>query len=230
MEPKTYSLVFLASLYALTTFVVGFLCAFNFSWQWSGIVFGLCQIAFGGYYGYLFFRKAQTKEDQIYDGVICLACAIGGLISCIIPMNPFNEYSFFSRFLVTIFVAGTYYIMACLYYYIPIQKLGNGTIPTLGMNDMKQTLFYMLTSIPSLVVLSIALCINYGSSSTFWPIVLRAFISAILSLAAGAGVAYFLNSKKSKSGYETTSIQDHEQLNEQKVDEPLNPEFVDPIN
>ena len=230
MEPKTYSLLFLAALYSATTFAAGFLSAFNFSWLWTGIILGLAQIAFGGYYGYLFFRKAQTKEDQVFDGVIGIFCIIGGLISCIIPQYTFDKYSFFSRFLVTIFVAGVYYVMTCLYWYIPIQKLGNGTIPTLGMTDMKQTLFFFITNVPSLLVLCIAFCINFSSSSTFWPLVLRAFISALLASGAGAAVALFLNSKSSQSGYETTSMQQNDNLNEQKMDEPLNPEFVDPLN
>ena len=227
MEPKYYSLIFLGCLYSLTTFVDGFICCFSLSWLWMGIIIGLGIIAHGGYYAYLYFVKAQTKEEQIYDGIIALICIGGGLTAALTPIYNIKDYHFLSRFFLTILIAGSLHVMGCIYWYIPIQKWGNGTIPTLGMSDMKQTIFFFITSIADILILAIAFSINFGDMAKFWSLFLRSFISAIFAFAVGVATSFYLYTKSSGSGYETPASSEYHEQNDVKFEDPLAPELAE---
>ena len=204
MEPKIYSALFLAGLFFASTFVVGFIDSIALSSLAAGIIFGLAIFAFGGYYIYLFFTKSSEKEDQIFNGFVGFFCIVSGIITCFIPKYSFNEYNGFSRFFITLFSAGGLYLIACIYWYIPIQKLANGTIPTLGFSDLKQTIYFIVCGFVNTFILSIAFCIGFSSSSVFGKLVLRTFVSSIFAAVIGALYSYYLHTKSSQTGYEPT--------------------------
>jgi hypothetical protein len=202
MEPKTYSLLFLAGLFALTTFITGIIASVALSLLATGILIGLIIFSIGGYYVYSYFTKDDSREIRIFNGVVGAFLVVSGMITCFIPIYSFDEYNAFVRFSITIFLAGSIHLVICIFWYIPIQRWGNGTIPTLGYSDLKQTIFFIITGLADVAILSIAYCFNFSSSSVFGKLILRSFISSIIAVVPGALTSVYLHHKSSETGYE----------------------------